>query len=324
MTRYHTMPYNPDNQIGGALNINRKLARASSAINKANPVNYAFKNKKLVNAMGDIGQFTQNKLLPAVVSTGIPLASTALGGLATMYGGPMAGQFVSGMSQNLMEQYIPDKYQSNNKYIGLLGDAMSQAFDPDPMAMMQLQQKAMGTVGQDLSRLTAPKQKGPPRYNSPYQDLMMQSMRMNQYINEPMQQPMQQYMQQYMQQPIQQQTSNTNTDNAIYEEVDETADHAIVKKPPYQQKEGSVSGLLGGRIKKKRGRKPKNINIEEIEINIKKKPSYKKFSHAKNSALDQLLEAKGEKEDLEAKKAIKEMVEKQTSMLKAMGFGLRN
>lgn len=323
MTRYHTMPYNPDNQIGGALNINRKLARASSAINKANPVNYAFKNKKLVNAMGDIGQFTQNKLLPAVVSTGIPLASTALGGLATMYGGPMAGQFVSGMSQNLMEQYIPDKYQSDNKYIGLLGDAMSQAFDPDPMGMMQLQQKAMGTVSQDLSRLTAPKQKGfppaPPRYNpdNPYQDLMMQSMRMNQYINEPMQQPMQRHIQQ-------QQTSNTNADNAIYEEVDETADHAMVKKPPYQQKEGSVSGLLGGRIKKKRGRKPKKV-IEEIEeIYIKKKPSYKKFSHAKNSALDQLLEAKKEKEDLEAKKAIKEMVEKQTSMLKAMGFGLRN
>ena len=62
--------------------------------------------------------------------------------------------------------------------------------------------------------------------------------------------------------------------------------------------------------------------MEEIEIYTKKKPSYKKFSHAKNSALEQLLEAHSEREEKEAKKAMKNMVEKQTKALTAMGFGV--
>ena len=325
MTRYHTMPVNienmHENMRGGAMGLNKLSRKTSNAMSKANPVTYAFKNKKLVNAMGDVGQFTQNKLLPAVVSTGIPLASTALGGLATMYGGPMAGQMVSGMSQNLMEQYIPDKYQSNNKYIGLLGDAMAQAYDPDPMAMQQLGQKALGTVSKDLNRLTAPKQQGlsippaPPRYiprppimynpDNPYQDLMMQSMKINQSLN-----------------PSEQLQPKTDNEDSVYigSEVDASADNMKLTKPPYKQKEGSVSGLLGAGIKK-RGR-PKKKMYEEVyeKVEIYKRPPHKKFSHPKNSALDQLIEARELKEMKKAQKLQNKLAKGQIRKLKEMGY----
>ena len=76
-------------------------------------------------------------------------------------------------------------------------------------------------------------------------------------------------------------------------------------------------------MKKRRGRKPKkNILDEEIEVYIKKKPSYKKFSHAKNSSLEQLLEAKADREEKEAKKAMKQLVEKQSKALTSLGFGV--
>ena len=82
-------------------------------INKIdNKINQAFHDKKFNRSLKAVGKVAQKQVLPAVVSTAIPLASTALGAVATTYDGPMAGQVVQGMSQNLMEQYIPDKYQN--------------------------------------------------------------------------------------------------------------------------------------------------------------------------------------------------------------------
>ena len=171
MTRYyHTMPidvdtYQPrgrrrEKYTGGKIGFKK-------AISKVNPVDYAFKNKKLVHAMGDVGKFTQNKLLPATVSIGIPLASTALGAVATMYGGPMAGQMASSLSQNLMEQYIPDKYQSKNKYVGMFGDALNMGLsgDIDPMKAQSLGHQFLGNVQGDVGKLTMSKNK-PIDYNS--------------------------------------------------------------------------------------------------------------------------------------------------------------
>ena len=128
--------------------------------------------------------------------------------------------------------------------------------------------------------------------------------------------------------------------NAMYKSnIDDNNEDTIkITNSPYEQKEGSSDALLGAGLKKKkrgshsaaepssastrkRGR-PKKIIVEETEIYIKKKPSYKKFSHAKNASLDQLLEATSEREDKEAKKAMKEMVAKQTAQLTALGFGL--
>ena len=81
----------------------------------------ALHDRKFQNSLKKVGKIAQKQVLPAVVSTAIPVASTALGALATTYGGPQAGQMVQGMSQELMKQYIPDKYQSDNKYVNMVG-----------------------------------------------------------------------------------------------------------------------------------------------------------------------------------------------------------
>lgn len=69
--------------------------------------------------------------------------------------------------------------------------------------------------------------------------------------------------------------------------------------------------------KKKRGR-PKKDKIKKVEI-VKKLP-YQKFSHAKNSSLEQLLQAKAEKEDLDIKNLNKDVLTKQKEILKLLGF----
>lgn len=310
----------------------------SKSIKKsAGKIDKAFHNKKFTGTMKQIGKVAEKQILPNVVSAAIPLASTALGGLATMYGGPMAGQVVSGMSQNLMEQYIPDKYQSKNKYVGMLGDAMSQMYDPDPMALMNLQNQFAGQVSKDLSKITTPKNQQmpnyqppkyqPPKYQTmpyypsvptnkfytpenPYQDLMMQLMKYQQPIpydnqqNEP-----------------EQKIQNNDSENVYAgNEVDETADSMILKKSPYQQREGNVNGLLGGAIKRRRGRPRKNQTEIYEKIEIYNRPSHKKFSHAKNSALDQLLEAKELKAQKKAQKMQNRVLKAQERKLKEMGY----
>lgn len=69
--------------------------------------------------------------------------------------------------------------------------------------------------------------------------------------------------------------------------------------------------------KKKRGR-PKKDKIKKVEI-VKKLP-YQKFSHAKNSSLEQLLQAKAEKEDLDIKNLNKDVLTKQKEIMKLLGF----
>ena len=88
------------------------------------------------------------------------------------------------------------------------------------------------------------------------------------------------------------------------------------------QKKGSLSGLLGAGVKK-RGRKKKTNDDEYEEITkveIVKKPRHKKFSHAKNLALDQLIEANEHRKKGDAMKKAEEMIERQTRMLKALGY----
>lgn len=287
--------------------------------------------KKIFNPMIDnfedigmkMGKITNEKLLPGVVSTGIPLASNALGLLGAEFGIPP--ELTSSLSQNLLEEYIPKKYQTNNKYVDLFSNALNMGLSGnyDPNTLMQFGKDLTGAIGEDLG-LNSPIPTNE-AYNpdNPYQDLMLQLMKNHFPINLPQQinqptKPIQQL------QPI---DDNPNDDlDARYQQSDlgQGADSIKITKPPYQQREGNIDGLLGGGIKKKRGRKPKKVIIEEeIEIYTKKKPSYKKFKHAKNSSLEQLLEAKEEKENKEAKKAFNEMVDKQKKYLSSMGFGLK-
>lgn len=300
------------NPVGGKIkNPIRGLNKAITGLNKINPVMMAVKDPTLNKGMRQLGKFTNKELLPAVVSTGIPLASTALGALATMYGGPMAGEMASSLSENLMKEYIPDRYQSKNKYVGLLSDAIQAGVSQDPNELLGVQSQFMDTVESDLARKK-------PRYDpeNPYSDLMAQLQN--------------KYPQYYSPPPIPQQTGTkqpeqiVENDNAIYgnSELGEGADSLVIKTPPYQQKEGSVSGMLGGKLKKSKKPKKSKVIEEEIEVYIKKKLPHKKFSHPKNSSLDQLLEAEAEKKEAKSKKAMEKMIEKQTKALTAMGFGV--
>lgn len=248
--------------------------------------------KGLARAGSEIGQFTNKQLLPGVVSAGIPLASTALGVVGQEFGLPP--ELTSSLSSNLMKNYIPKQYQSKSKYAGMFGDALNMALtgDYDPEQMIGM----MDTTLSDISG--KPKRQIGYRYNpdDPFQDILTQQL--NRF-------PQQDY----------------EPDNQLLTQSQSTQEDYSHGK--YEQKEGNPDALLGAGLKKRRGRKPKIIT-EEIEIYTKKKPSYKKFSHAKNTALDQLLEAKAEKEEKEASKAMKKMVEQQSKMLTALGYGIKN
>lgn len=315
---YHTMPIDVDNYqprrqnrryTGGKIGVNKALSK----INKANPINQAFKNKKLVNAMGDIGQFTQNKILPATVSVGIPLASTALGGLATMYGGPVAGQMVGSLSQNLMEQYIPNKYQSNNKYVGLLGDALSMGLsgDIDPLQAQSLGQQFLGNVEGDIGKLMTPKNKHIDNYYNSMNYTNNMSTRPN--VNLPLPPRPPQYNPDNIYQDLMEMMQKPTEKN-----INKISDNSLDSN---HQKQGSLSGLYGAGVKKRKSKKSKNEDEEIItKVEVVKRPRHKKFSHAKNLALDQLIEANEHRKKSDTMKKAEELIERQTRMLKAMGY----
>jgi hypothetical protein len=121
------------------------------------------------------------------------------------------------------------------------------------------------------------------------------------------------------QQPIVQASDGNSINDPLYSNAEINNDSLTNKVSPFQQKEGSISGLLGSGIRKRgRPRKSKEEIITKVEII--KKPRYKKFSHAKNSALDQLLEANEYNADKQSKKDLNDMLYRQTKMLKSMGF----
>ena len=324
---------------GGKVNIGKAFKKFGKDVNKAvikpiekkviKPVEKNFINPagKAFTDMGvELGKFTNDQLLPGVVSVGIPLAGTALGALGAEFGLPP--EITSSLSENLMKEYIPKQYQSKNKYVNLFGDALNMAVGgADPYSMMNFQQDLTGAVSGDLFGKNKIKNNVPTSqyYNpdNPYEDLIMQMLSSYPLSQQPIQPS--QTIQTTDQQPV---DTNPNDDfDARYgdSQLGNGADSIVITKSPYQQREGNVDALLGSGIKKKRrGRPPKKIKeIEEIEVYIKKKPSYKKFSHAKNSSLEQLLEANTEREEKKAREAMKTMVEKQTKALTALGFGIK-
>lgn len=300
---------------GGKINPIRTLAKIQE---KANPVNYAFKNKKVSNFMGDVGQFTAKQLLPAVISTGIPLASAALGAAGTMAGGPILGQVAQQTSQNLMTKYIPQSHQSKSKYFGMLGDALASGASGDFMSLDNIGNQMMYDVSNKLNKQpTYAQPVYAPVYDrsfyepspSPYNDMLIKLLQ--QYQNQP---------QLPVAQPIAPPVvaNDLNDDNdAMYKsaQLGNNADSMTITTPPYQQREGSMSGLLGAGVKRKRGR-PKKV-IQEVEIIRISKPS-DKFSKAKNASLEQLLDATEERRVKEERKMMKKYLDRQGQIL---GFG---
>lgn len=234
-----------------------------------------------------LGQVTNKQILPALVSAGIPLASTALGVAGQEFGIPP--ELTSSLSKNLMKGYIPKQYQSN-KYASMFGDVLSSGLTGDSQGAMEGMMEGL------------PQSRGKYSYNpdQPFQDLLLQQLDKYAMDNLPSK-----YTDQY----------NQLQDEA--RQIQSTQENMAHGK--YEQREGSADALIGAGIKKRRGRKPKVIT-EEIEIYTKKKPSYKKFSHAKNTALDQLLEATAEREEKEASKAMRQMIDQQSRMLTALGY----
>lgn len=239
--------------------------------------------KTMARAGAKLGEITNDEILPAVKTIGIPIASTAMGMAGEYLGGPLGGIVSEKLTSNLLEQNI--KGQSKNKYVKLLGDALGQAgksaitgeFDPN-----EAFDTGMSFIGnKDLSRRT---RRNP---DNPYEDVLTTMLK-----DFPQEQSYQ-------------------SENVIHanENIDE----------PFEQREGSKTGLLGAGLKKKK--KKKSID-SVVKVEVIKKLPHQKFSHAKNSSLDQLLEATKEKELKEAQKEMKEMVNKQKAFLTAQGYGL--
>jgi len=305
------MPRRKVNEIdGGKINIGKEFKKIGRTLNKK-----VFKptEKGFQTAGKTLGRITNKELLPAVKTIGIPMASGVAGAVGTMYGGPIGGVMASQLTSGLLNQYVPG--QSKNPYVGLTGDALSMGmFGSDPMEEIQLMGKVNKQLSSDILGKDVPDYKPSmrPQYNpdNPYEDLIGQ---LYQKYNIPAPN--------VQQQP----PEDLRDDNdAIYtdSQLGDNVDSMIVDKPPYQQREGSVQGLLGAGVKKKRGRKKKEVK-EVLKVEVIKSLPHKKFSGSKNSSLDQLLEANAEKEEKQSKKAMKEMVESQSKMLKALGFGVR-
>lgn len=245
--------------------------------------------RKLGEMGTQVGAFTNKELLPGAVTVGIPLAGAMVGTLGAMAGIPP--QLTVPLTENLLKEYIPDQYQSKNKYVNMFASLPTMALtgDYDEEQLDKMGRNFTSSVIGDVSKAIKPKR----NYDNPYQDVIQQMM--NNYPEQQQQYYNQLYdeQQQYEQQP--------------------QPDTEIEQQLEHDENTANVSGLLGAGLKKKNKskKKPKHKEVEEeVEVYTKTKPSYKKYSYAKNSSLEQLLDAKADKEEKAHKKALKEMVEK--------------
>lgn len=243
-------------------------------------------------AGSELGKFTNEQLLPAVTTIGIPLASEALGMLGAEAGIPP--QLTSALSSNIMKEFIPKQYQSKNKYVGLISDALSAGMSDNPMDAMNVMNKTIGTVSSDIMGKPKPKPL-PIDPQNPYNSQIEQILSM------------------YEQQPQTQEIQPTEQAKLPNNEGVEPAD-ALSHEG---QKKGSVNGLLGLGIKKKKRKSKSKKEVVKVEI---VKP--RKFTHAKNPALEQLLDASKEREEKSDRDEMREMVKKHTNALRALGFGI--
>jgi hypothetical protein len=304
MTRYYTSDIeggrvkNPFKKLGKK--IDRGMLDAARGFSEYNPITQIISDPTVSGAMRDIGQFTNDELLPGAVSIGIPVASQALGALGAMYGIPP--EVTSGMTQSLLETYIPKQYQSDNPYVQQFSGALTAGMSGDPNAMANLQTGLSAQVSSDLYKgdKTTPTTQYQTQSN-PYESFILKLLS--------------------KQGGLSSLVDTVNDDNdAQYKNSKLASDGDTMTNatPPYQQREGSAQALLGAGIKKKRGRPMKEI----VRVEIIEKMPHQKFSGSKNASLDQLLSATSAKEDKEMKKALKDMIKSQSKALKSVGFGI--
>lgn len=330
--KYKIIYYNYmyDNYIeGGKIKTPRQINRAIrnkvfKPIHKdlIKPANQKFFNptREALTTMGkELGNFTNEQLLPAAVSLGIPLASSTVGALGEMAGIPP--QISGKLTENLLKGYIPKDKQSKNKYVNILGDALNMGFtgETDPMAFMNLEQKFTNALSKDIG-LDNPRVVNQPKPIDNYAD------EDDEYYNHFINQITKGQFMPYRDPILKDEEEDLRDDNdALYGDGNlfNNADSMIITKSPYQQMEGSANGLLGAGIKKKGRKKGKHINIPNYidnELYVRKKPSYKKFTHSNNVALHQLLDAYEDKRDIERRKKTDKLIEKHNNFLTSMGY----
>ena len=299
------MPRKTQSQTGGKLKV-KSIKEINRDIKKgwnkeiAKPLNQTFSKENMAKA----DKFFKNEVAPELTTLAIPIASTLAGAAGGYFGGPLGATAASALTQNLLQEYIPEKYQSKNKYTKLAANAVGQLSDAaisgdfNPLQAQQLGNEFLGTLAGDI--IGKPKgSTSTPEYHdggaTPYDDLMYQLM--YNYYTPKITQQQQDYQTNY----------NALTD-AIYKDsaISPDADRVVIKSSPYQQREGDTRGLLGAGLKKKRGRKPgKTEVIHKVEI-VKRRP-YERYSHAPNLALRQLLESQEMKRDYEDRKSQRQL-----------------
>jgi hypothetical protein len=310
-------------ELKSTFGIDKAEKLAKKTYKQAAPVlNEAFNdpdvNKAVKRAANKTSRVIKKEALPTAVTLGLPVAqmgATALGTYLT--GNPMVGEMMGDFGGKVAKGYIPDKYESKNKYINLLSEGIGQipgmmSGEVDPQDMYNLGNEFMGNLQNDIFK--GKKQEGIDYY-TPY-DMQMEQI-MNPYTPQP-----QSYSQQPMvtNQPISYTQKTDNIANTpTYVGDDDTYDDEItIKTTPYQQKEGSSMGLMGAGVKRGRGRPKKNETVMKVEI-IKKRPSTK-FSGAKNSSLEQLLEAREYKQNKLTKKQIEKFLKRGNNLFDSLGI----
>ena len=316
-------------ELKSTFGIDKAEKVAKNTYKKATPVlNEAFNdpdvNRAVKKTALKTGKVIKKEALPTAVSLGIPIAqmgATALGTYLT--GNPMVGDMMGDFTGKMAKEYIPDKYQSKNKYVNMLSEGIGQipgmmSGDVDPYEMMDLGGKFMGTVQGDIFK---GKKHGAEHYSSPY-DMEMEQM-MNPYIPQYQSQSIGNEQPSASNQPLSYTQKTDNISNVpTYAGDDDTYDDEIkIKTTPFQQKEGSSMALMGAGVRKRRGRPRKTDTIVKVEI-IKKHPSTK-FSGAKNASLEQLLEANEYKQNKMNKKQMMDLMKRSENLVGALGFGIR-
>lgn len=278
-------------------------------------------NKAVKKAANKASKVIKKEALPTAVSLGLPVAqmgATALGTYLT--GNPQAGEMIGDMTGKVAKGYIPDKYESKNKYIQMLSEGIGQipglmSGEVDPQAMQEMGGKFLNTIQNDIFKGD---RKNVENYSTPYDMQMEQTM--NPYMPQQQEQPV------ATNQPLSYTQKNDNISNApIYTGEDDTYDDEIkIKTTPYQQKEGNASALMGAGMKKKKRGRPRKIKddtIMKVEI-IKKSPSTR-YSGARNASLEQLLEENERKQSKQSKQEMRDLVKRTGNLVDALGFGIR-
>ena len=105
------------------------LGKAGTAVN---PMTYALGNKKISKLMRQSGQLTNNYLLPAAVSAGLPLYYGAAGTAGMMVGGPLGALAATKAADTLWQEAVVKKgydprERQKSKVLGAISEKVGQA-----------------------------------------------------------------------------------------------------------------------------------------------------------------------------------------------------